>query len=198
MNTKLPEFNDTPLLDRVLQRRDVLKAGLTLSAVVGLGVSSVTPAFALPQPGSYKIALKNLHTGESFQGVYREGGRYLPDAFEKISMVLRDFRANEVHPIDPRAIDILAVVHRMTGSREAYGVISGYRSPRTNSYLRQTGGGGVAKNSLHMVGRAVDVRLDGFNTKGLQQLAMKLRAGGVGYYRKSNFVHMDSGDVRSW
>ncbi|MFA5591940.1 MAG: DUF882 domain-containing protein [Micavibrio sp.] len=147
--------------------------------------------------GARRISFRNAHTGESFSGVYRIGNKYLPDAFDSINVVLRDFRSDELFPIDPRVIDIIYAVHRQTGSDQPYEVLSGYRCPKTNAGLRRASSG-VAKNSLHMTGQAIDLRLPGFDTKGIRSLAVGLKAGGVGYYARSNFVHMDTGDVRSW
>ena len=147
--------------------------------------------------GARRIAFRNSHTGETFSGVYRVGDKYLPDAFDRINIVLRDFRTNELFPIDPRVMDIIYTVHQMTRQSEPYEVLSGYRCPKTNSGLRSHSEG-VAKNSLHMTGQAIDLRIPGFNTSQIRSLAVSLKAGGVGYYPKSNFVHMDSGDVRTW
>ncbi len=147
--------------------------------------------------GARKITFRNTHTGETFSGVYRVGDKYLPDAFDKINIVLRDFRSNEMFPIDPRVMDIIYSVHEMTKQAEPYEILSGYRCPKTNASLRSHSEG-VAKNSLHMTGQAIDLRLPGFSTKQIQKLAISLRAGGVGYYPKSDFVHMDTGDVRTW
>lgn len=184
-------------VEKPVERRTFLKSGLTLSAAAVLSVGGVTPALALPSGGEYRISLKNAHTNEMFSGTYRVGNKYLPEAFERLNYVLRDFRVNEIHPIDPRAIDIIAVVHRMTGSKEPYSVLSGYRSARTNAMLRENGSG-VAKHSLHMSGRAIDVRMDNVSITRIRDLAKKLHAGGVGYYSRSGFVHMDSGEFRTW
>jgi uncharacterized protein YcbK (DUF882 family) len=147
--------------------------------------------------GARRVSFRNQHTGETFSGVYRVGDKYLPDAFDQINVVLRDFRSNESFPIDPRVIDIIYTVHEMTGHSEPYEVLSGYRCPKTNAMLREVGGG-VAKNSLHMTGQAIDLRMKGFSTTRIRDLAKGLKAGGVGYYAKSDFVHMDCGDVRHW
>jgi uncharacterized protein YcbK (DUF882 family) len=143
------------------------------------------------------VVFRNTHTGESFSGVYRVGNKYLPDAFDRINYVLRDFRTGDVFPIDPRLIDIIYTVHQMTRSNKPYEIISGYRSPKTNSMLRRASTG-VAKKSLHMSGQAIDVRIPGFSTERIRDLACSLEAGGVGYYSRSDFVHMDTGDVRVW
>ena len=99
--------------------------------------------------------------------------------------------------MDPRVIDILYTVHRMTGQNTPFEIISGYRSPKTNAMLRSNSSG-VAKKSLHMEGRAIDPRMEGFSTRRLRDIASSLEAGGVGYYSRSNFVHIDSGDLRTW
>lgn len=147
--------------------------------------------------GARRLSFRNAHTGESFSGVYRVGDKYLPDAFQQINIVMRDFRTGQTHPMDPRVIDIIYTVQRMSGQRRPLEILSGYRSPKTNAMLRKTTSG-VAKKSLHMRGQAIDLRLEGFSTKRLRDIAISLRAGGVGYYSKSNFVHMDTGDVRTW
>lgn len=147
--------------------------------------------------GMRRISFRNQHTAEIFSGVYRVGDKYLPDSFDKINLVLRDFRSNEIFPIDPRVIDIIYSVQQMTGASEPYEVLSGYRCPKTNKMLRG-GSEGVAKNSLHMTGQAIDLRMPGFSTQQIKKIAVGLKAGGVGYYPKSDFVHMDSGIVRVW
>jgi uncharacterized protein YcbK (DUF882 family) len=185
------------IVEQTMERRGFLKAGLTLSAAAALSATCAKPALALPQGGTYSVAFRNEHTNESFSGVYRVGNKYLPDAFEKINYVLRDFRQNEIFPIDPRAIDIVAIVRKASGSDAPYSVLSGYRSPKTNAMLRSESGG-VAKHSLHMAGQAIDVRMNNISIDRIRQLATKLHAGGVGYYPRSNFVHMDSGAYRTW
>lgn len=187
-----------------MDRRSFLGLGAaTLGGVIL--PSLISPALAgnlnsgMVEQGSRRLSFRNAHTGESFSGVYRVGNKYLPDAFKQINMVMRDFRTNQVYPMDPRVIDIVYTVHRMTGKRAPLEILSGYRSPKTNAMLRgKSSASGVAKKSLHMQGQAVDLRMEGFSTARLSDIAASLRAGGVGYYAKSNFVHMDSGDVRTW
>ena len=185
-----------------IKRRELLKLG---GATFG---SLILPAFVSPsmasmynsgkvKDGARSISFRNLHTGESFSGVYRVGNKYLPDAFEKINYVLRDFRTDDVFPIDPRLIDVMYTVHDLSGSRNGFEIISGYRSPKTNTMLRKSSGG-VAKKSYHMSGQAIDLRIPDFNSQRVRELAKSLNAGGVGYYRSSNFVHLDTGAVRSW
>lgn len=179
-------------------RREILKTGLWAAAGSML-LPSVANAAAvkLPKTGSYDINFTNTHTGEKFSGTYRAGSKYLPDAFEEINYVLRDFRTGEVFPIDPRVIDILYMVHRKTNRNGAMQVLSGYRSPKTNNMLRNASSG-VARNSLHLSGQAIDFRMAGVSTRGLRDIARGIQAGGVGYYPRSDFVHIDTGRVRSW
>lgn len=180
-----------------LDRRQVLSMGLVglLGAIVPLLPSR--RAFASANTASWRVAIRHSHTGETFNGVYRVGDTYLPEAFERLNYVLRDFRTNEVFPMDPRALDIVSIIQKKTGARAPVEVLSGYRSPKTNAMLRHNSGG-VAKNSLHMYGQAIDIRMRGYNTSKLRKIATALHAGGVGYYPKSNFVHVDTGAVRSW
>jgi len=140
----------------------------------------------------------NLHTGETLRTVYWAEGGYVPEALREIDHVLRDFRTDEVLSIDPALIDLLFALRREMGSTAAFGVISGYRSPATNARLQRNGGGGVATRSLHMVGKAIDIRLPGRRLRDLREAALGLRGGGVGYYPRSNFVHVDTGRVRFW
>ncbi|MEM6780874.1 MAG: DUF882 domain-containing protein [Pseudomonadota bacterium] len=184
-------------------RRDVLKFGLyatcgslLVPAAIGTAEAGVFKGSNVKN-GARHVAFRNTHTGESFSGVYRVGNKYLPDAFDRINYVLRDHRTGDVFPIDPRLIDIIHTVHDMTGTNRPYDIISGYRSPKTNNKLRKASSG-VAKKSLHMSGQAIDVRIPDFSTKRVRDIAKSLKAGGVGYYSRSNFVHMDTGDVRSW
>lgn len=184
-------------LGHALSRRDILKMGLVgfLGAVTPLALPGQSNA--MPNVASWKISFRNAHTGESFNGVYRIGDRYLPDAFDRINYVLRDFRTKEVFPMDPRVIDLVKVLQDKSRSSAPIEVLSGYRSPKTNSMLRGASGG-VARNSYHMYGQAMDIRIPGFNTRKLRDLAKRERVGGVGFYARSNFVHVDTGDVRSW
>ncbi len=177
-------------------RRDLLQMGLVglLAGVVPLSFSEKADArnFA-----AWRISLRQAHTGESFSGVYRVGDKYLPEAFERLNYVLRDFRTGEVFPMDPRVVDILSMTQGKVDNGRPLEVLSGYRSPKTNSMLRNASTG-VARNSFHMYGQAIDLRVPGYRTSKLQKVALGLRAGGVGYYPKSDFVHVDTGKVRSW
>lgn len=143
------------------------------------------------------LSFLHTHTGESLEVEYFSSGLYLPDALESVNHLLRDFRTGEVHAIDPGVLDILHDLTRMTGSGRPFQVISGYRSPRTNSMLRERSGG-VAAKSLHMQGKAIDIRLADVPLSRLRDAALSLQRGGVGYYPGSNFVHVDTGRVRRW
>jgi uncharacterized protein YcbK (DUF882 family) len=127
---------------------------------------------------------------------YQEGG-YDPATLARVNYFLRDFRTGDIHVIDPGVLDILFEVRSRAGRNDPFHVISGYRSPATNAYLRSRSAG-VAKHSLHMEGRAIDVRLPGFPTRKLRDIALAMQRGGVGYYPSSDFVHLDTGRVRFW
>ena len=157
------------------------------------------PAIGAPRlaPDRRSLAFHNLHTGENLDLVYWSDGSYQPDALRQIDHVLRDFRTGDVHPIDPRLLDLLARVNGQLDSTGPFQVISGYRSPATNAMLRRDSEG-VAKSSLHMQGQAIDVRVPDRALANLRRIAMNLRGGGVGYYPQSDFVHIDVGRVRYW
>lgn len=143
------------------------------------------------------LTLVSTHTGERLSVRYFDGSQYDPQALARLHHVLRDHRTGDVSPIDPRLFDQL---HALAGCAECapdYEIISGYRSPATNARLNANSSG-VAKRSLHMEGRAIDVRLTGVSCARLRDLALDLRAGGVGFYARSNFVHLDTGRVRTW
>ena len=145
-----------------------------------------------------RLRMLHTHTGERIDVTYQEEGEYLPDALSALDRFLRDFRTGEVHPIDPGVLDLAATIaaaaERPVGTFE---LISGYRSPATNAMLRQHGSG-VAAGSMHLQGKALDVRLAGVPTERLRDIALGLARGGVGYYATSDFVHVDTGRVRRW
>ena len=161
------------------------------------------PAAALPRlaaakfPTWRRLRFAHTHTHEKLDIVYCESGRYLPDALAAVDRLLRDFRTREIHPIDPALLDTLYELQELTGSSMPYQIISGYRSPATNDQLRKRTSG-VARDSLHMQGRAIDLRLADVRTNTLRDAAIELGQGGVGYYPSSDFVHLDSGRVRAW
>ena len=143
------------------------------------------------------LKLHNLYTNERLHCQYWSDDHYDQGALTDIAYVLRDFRTNEVRPIHTDLLDLLSLIHERLSSKEEFNVISGYRSPATNAKL-SAAGRGVAKRSLHMEGKAIDVRLPGTPTSVLRQTGRDLGLGGVGYYAKSDFVHLDIGRPRQW
>lgn len=176
-------------------RRRFVSRSLGLAA--GLCVAGQAPAVILRSETDRTLAFHNLHTNEDLECCYWSGGSYDPVALEDINYVLRDHRADEVEEIDLELLDLLTRVRRELDTRRPFHVISGYRSPRTNAKLR-TKSKGVAKKSLHMRGKAIDVRLPGVALADLRQVGLDLKAGGVGYYPASSFVHLDVGRPRFW
>jgi uncharacterized protein YcbK (DUF882 family) len=177
-----------------VSRRSFVVAGL--AALPGLaGMPKRLLAF---EDGPRTLDFSHTHTGEALAVEYWARGTYLPDALEAVNRLLRDFRTGDVHPIDPGLLDMLHAVARITGSRKPFQVISGFRSPHTNTLLRERGGGGVAVGSLHMVGKAIDIRVGDVPLVKLRNAALSLKVGGVGYYPGSAFVHVDTGRVRQW
>ena len=188
--------NGHPVLDYRLCRRSFMKAG-----ALALG-GCIFPQTVLGAAESIfsaerSLFLYNLHTGESLKTVYWFNGGYLAEALDDINRILRDYRTDEITPIDTGLLDLLHMIHRRMGSQERLHIISGYRSPATNDHLRENSRG-VARNSLHMEGKAADIRLPDQNLSALHQAAVALKCGGVGYYPGSDFVHVDVGRVRYW
>jgi uncharacterized protein YcbK (DUF882 family) len=173
-------------------RRQVLKAAALLAAV------SCSPQ-ALAAVGTEKrsLAFEHLHTGEQLDTVYWLKGKYLPESLHAISHILRDHRADAVRPIDLDLLDLLYQIKYELRIDGPFQVISAYRTPATNAWLRQRRRG-VASHSFHMFGKAVDLRLPNRNLRELRQTALRLQAGGVGYYPARGFVHLDVGPVRNW
>ncbi len=152
---------------------------------------------ALESTPERALAFYNTHTGERLKTTYWERGHYIGEALSQIDYLLRDHVANETKEIAPKLLDLLFAMRRQLDSREPFHVISGYRSKQTNAYLRAHTSG-VAENSLHTVGQAIDIRLPGRPLSSLRKVALGLKGGGVGFYPKSDFVHVDIGRVRYW
>jgi len=144
-----------------------------------------------------RLRMYNGRAGESIDMVYWVEGEYIRPALEEIDFFMRDWRNNQTHRIDPRAVDIMTAAHNLLDTNEPYTLLSGYRSPETNAMLRNRSSG-VARNSLHMRGEAADLRLSSRTVTQIFDAARACNAGGVGRYARSNFVHMDCGDVRAW
>jgi uncharacterized protein YcbK (DUF882 family) len=142
------------------------------------------------------LSFRHTHTGESLSVAYAVGDRYLDESLARINWLLRDFRNGEAHAIDPQLLDQLHALARITRSSAPFEVISGFRSAETNAMLQKRGG--VAARSLHLDGRAIDIRLADVQLADLRDAATSLRAGGVGFYPQSQFVHLDTGRVRRW
>ena len=143
------------------------------------------------------LAFHNPHTGDQLKLTYFARGNYIKDALHEINHLCRDYHNGSVHPIDPALLDQLYELKHTLEIRKPFHIVSGYRSPTTNADLRKHSDG-VAKNSLHMEGRAIDIRIEGFDTRKIKNAAQSLRRGGVGYYEKSDFVHLDTGSIRTW
>ncbi|WP_072054458.1 YcbK family protein [Aliivibrio fischeri] len=176
-------------------RRKILLGG---AATAGL---SLFPSFSFASQFAEtprKLALNNLHTGEELQTEYFNGRGYQSAELAKLNHLCRDFRRNESIEMDKRLFDQLSAIQKVIGCDTQVQIISGYRSPATNEMLRGKSHGGVAKKSLHMLGKAMDFRLEGVPLAEVRKAALSLKAGGVGYYPGSNFVHIDTGRVRFW
>ena len=177
----------------MLGRRCFLMGSLG-AAVALTGVARKAAAFTA---GPSQLSFYHIHTGEKLTIAYRENGNVVADALVEINHYLRDFRTEQVHVIDVALLDKLTALYATFDGRGNFEVISGYRSPHTNEVLRHVTSG-VAEHSLHIEGRAIDVRLTSAKTASLRDAALAMKSGGVGYYAESNFVHLDTGNTRSW
>ena len=176
---------------RGVSRRRILRLGV--AGLAGL----LAPVGRAAAADARMLALRSLHTGEFVRATYWAAGRYVRDGLIEIDRLLRDHRSDTVHPIDRRLLDVLGALRDRLETREPFEVISGYRSPATNAKLVATTSG-VAPGSLHVAGMAIDIRVPGRPLRAVRDAAKTLRAGGVGYYPDSNFVHVDVGRVRYW
>ncbi len=145
-----------------------------------------------------RISMVSGRTGESLDAIYWIDGKYITDVLREINLFMRDWRTDEQLPIDVRVIDILAATRVLLDTTEPYSLLSGYRSAKTNALLRSRSVGSVARNSLHVQGRAADVRLKSRSLSQIARAALKCHGGGVGRYSRSNFVHLDCGRIRTW
>lgn len=177
-------------------RRRILRQTSRLALAAAAWPLLALPARAAPTD-TRSLQLDHTHTGEKISLVYAAAGQYLPQALQQLNHFLRDHYTGEVGHIDPRLFDLLHHLQQVVDHGGAYEIISGYRGPATNARLRRTGGG-VARHSLHLEGRALDVRLPGIALADLRDAARSLHLGGVGFYAQEQFVHVDTGRVRSW
>ncbi len=176
-----------------LSRRQLLAAGAAALATLALP----RPARAALHPPTHTLSLHNLHTGEDLTLTVADGCPCPPQMMARVDHILRDHRNGAVHAIDPALLTLLGDLQASLGMGGCFQVISGYRSPATNARLRREGHH-VARHSLHMQGKAIDIRLPGCDLPRLHAAARRLRRGGVGYYPRSGFVHVDTGRVRYW
>jgi len=177
------------LQGEVLQRAPLIAPGAVLQ----------NPADALSAAlgDVRRVTLHNLHTGDKFDEVYWEKGRYVPDALAAAQHALRDWRNGEEHFMDPKLFDVLHGISQKLETRQPFQIISGYRSPQSNAMMHARSSG-VAEHSQHMEGKASDIRIEGVDLNNLHKAALSLKAGGVGLYPVSNFVHVDVARVRTW
>jgi uncharacterized protein YcbK (DUF882 family) len=194
------------------ERRQLDRRQFDRRRFLGVGAAAIAgalvPAKALASPaaraltlaGERELSFVHTHTGERLSTAYCAGGEYLPAALKDVNLLLRDFRVNQVKPIDPALLDLLFELNGVLGTDQPFHVISGYRTPETNAMLQERGGShsGVASHSLHIDGKAIDIRVPGIRLEHLRDTAKSLRIGGVGFYAASNFVHVDTGRVRYW
>jgi uncharacterized protein YcbK (DUF882 family) len=182
-----------------ITRRKFMQLGLCAATALSLPRFALAsaPAQGLLLAPARELSFYNNHTGEKLRLAYCENNQYVPSALQALNQFMRDFRTGDVHPIDPALFDQLHTLQRVTGNTGQFHIISGYRSPATNKAL-QGHSDGVAKHSLHMEGKAMDISLPGIELSKLHKAALGLNAGGVGYYPSSDFVHIDTGRLRHW
>jgi uncharacterized protein YcbK (DUF882 family) len=159
--------------------------------------AGVPPAPGLRPGATRSLRLQIVNTGERWEGVYWRDGAYVPEATRRLDALLRDYKAGQIAHMDPKLYDQLWEIHQRLGSSEPWKVVSAYRSPKTNAAARKSHGG-VARNSFHIHAKALDVDLADRSVTAIRQAAISLQAGGVGQYPRSDFVHIDTGPVRSW
>ena len=190
-------FNNTPDICRVqLSRRSFI--GLVFFS--GLASLAPTPVFGAIRDcisSERSLLLYNPNTRESLHTTYWSNGRYVQRALGDINHIMRDRRTGEIKQIDTRLLDLLYAIGTELKTQEPFHIISGYRSSRTNELLRKRGKG-AAKHSLHIQGEAADIRLPGCRLSSLRRVAFNLKGGGVGYYRRDRFIHIDVGPIRYW
>jgi uncharacterized protein YcbK (DUF882 family) len=179
-------------MDTIFRRRFIKLGILTAAWGVAPGM-----ARAVTKQIERRLAFHSTHTGENVDAVYRIGDDYIPETLAQINRVLRDHRDNQVYSMDTNLLDLLYGLSVTLQNDAAFQVISGFRSPATNAVLAAQSEG-VAKQSLHTKGKAIDIRLPGLALTDLNRAALSLKRGGVGYYPRSDFVHVDVGRVRYW
>jgi uncharacterized protein YcbK (DUF882 family) len=179
-----------------VSRRSFL--ALAAWGVAATFLPNISAASVVPLSASRRLSFYNLHTAECVEACYWENGCYVPTALDQIDTVLRDHRTGEIRQMSPALIDLVFALSASLGTNGPVQIVSGYRSPATNALLRAGDLGGVAENSLHLTGEAVDLCFEGRSLRRVRDAALALNGGGVGYYPKSGFVHVDVGRPRSW
>ena len=179
------------------QRRSFLKSSVVLASALSVPAFARAAQTTKVEPVERTLRLYNTHTGESLRSIFWAEGQFVPDALKDINKLLRDHRSNTIAQIDPQLLMLLDRVSSKFGGTDVLHVISGYRSPETNAKLAKASGG-VAKHSMHLEGKAIDIRMPGKDLAKLHKAALSVRGGGVGYYTDSQFVHMDTGRLRNW
>lgn len=179
-----------------MDRRFFLKSAALAAALILSRKDSAWGALSR-KTSSKELALYNAHTGEDLEVCYFSKGEYRTSALRHINYILRDHRTDEIKPVDRNLLDILSALRKKLHLQEPFHVISGYRSLSTNAMLRRKSRH-VAKNSLHCQAKAVDITIPGVPLHTLRQVAMNLQRGGVGYYPRAGFIHIDTGPVRYW
>ncbi|SFN61007.1 YcbK family protein [Xenorhabdus japonica] len=167
------------------------------AAALGLSLLPQSALAALTTPRPRILRFDNLHTGETLKAEFFDGHRYDKSELARLNYFFRDFRQNKVKTIDPKLFDQIYLLQMMMGINKPIQLVSGYRSLLTNNTLRQASGG-VAKHSYHTRGQAMDFHIDGVQLTHIRKAALKMKAGGVGFYPKSHFIHIDTGPVRTW
>lgn len=184
------------LAGQKISRRNFLKLGFFATAISIFPF----PSFADIHDSHSRekvLSFYNIHTRESLRTVYRDKGEYVPEALKSINYIMRDHRGDKIKTIDTNLLDLLYAIHSRLNTRQYFHIISGYRSPATNAFLIRHSSG-VARNSLHMYGKAVDIRVPNIPLPLVRQAAVDLGDGGVGYYPDSNFIHIDVGELHYW
>jgi uncharacterized protein YcbK (DUF882 family) len=184
-----------------LNRRQFLQYLSAAPALAGASNVLAMPSqkLILPTEEHRSLKLRSLHTGEKIDVTYWEHGDYLLDGLAELFLLMRDHRENRIAPIDINLLDQLHSIQSKLDTQREIMLVSGYRSPETNGSLRNSGkGAGVARRSLHMSGRAMDFRIPGLNLRHVHKATLASTAGGVGYYGRSGYIHMDTGRKRRW
>jgi len=174
-------------------RRSFLRKSVAVASALSM------PALAraaVAAPHERSLRFYNTHTGETLRTLFWAEGQFIPEALQDINKLLRDHRSNTIATIDPALMLLVNKVSAQFGANNVIHIISGYRSPETNE--KPAASGGVAKHSMHLEGKAIDLRIPGVDLRNVHKAALALKSGGVGYYQDSQFVHMDTGRVRHW